>query len=194
MIGYLRGIILERTPGRVVIEVNGVGYEVLMPVSSFAQLPNGTAALVSLRIYTHVREDALQLFGFFTAPEKQLFEKLISVNGIGPKLGLAILSGVPADELAQAIRGGDLGRLTAIPGVGKKTAERLVMELRDKLPAGAEPAAAAAAGPDADVISALMNLGYARPAAEKTLTAALAQGVAKEFEPLFKACMRLLGA
>ncbi len=194
MIGYLRGIILERTPGRVVIEVNGVGYEVLMPVSSFAQLPNGTAELVSLRIYTHVREDALQLFGFFTAPEKQLFEKLISVNGIGPKLGLAILSGVPADELAQAIRGGDLGRLTAIPGVGKKTAERLVMELRDKLPAGAEPAAAAAAGPDADVISALMNLGYARPAAEKTLTAALAQGVAKEFEPLFKACMRLLGA
>ena len=194
MIGYLRGIILERTPGRVVIEVNGVGYEVLMPVSSFAQLPNGTAALVSLRIYTHVREDALQLFGFFTTPEKQLFEKLISVNGIGPKLGLAILSGVPAGELAQAIRGGDLGRLTAIPGVGKKTAERLVMELRDKLPAGAEPAAAAAAGPDADVISALMNLGYARPAAEKTLTAALAQGVAKEFEPLFKACMRLLGA
>ncbi len=194
MIGYLRGIILERTPGRVVIEVNGVGYEVLMPVSSFAQLPNGTAELVSLRIYTHVREDALQLFGFFTAPEKQLFEKLISVNGIGPKLGLAILSGVPADELAQAIRGGDLGRLTAIPGVGKKTAERLVMELRDKLPAGAEPAATAAAGPDADVISALMNLGYARPAAEKTLTAALAQGVAKEFEPLFKACMRLLGA
>ncbi len=194
MIGYLRGIILERTPGRVVIEVNGVGYEVLMPVSSFAQLPNGTAALVSLRIYTHVREDALQLFGFFTAPEKQLFEKLISVNGIGPKLGLAILSGVPAGELAQAICGGDLGRLTAIPGVGKKTAERLVMELRDKLPAGAEPAAAAAAGPDADVISALMNLGYARPAAEKTLTAALAQGVAKEFEPLFKACMRLLGA
>lgn len=194
MIGYLRGIILERTPGRVVIEVNGVGYEVLMPVSSFAQLPNGTAELVSLRIYTHVREDALQLFGFFTAPEKQLFEKLISVNGIGPKLGLAILSGVPAGELAQAIRGGDLGRLTAIPGVGKKTAERLVMELRDKLPAGAEPAAAAAAGPDADVISALMNLGYARPAAEKTLTAALAQGVAKEFEPLFKACMRLLGA
>ncbi len=194
MIGYLRGIILERTPGRVVIEVNGVGYEVLMPVSSFAQLPNGTAELVSLRIYTHVREDALQLFGFFTAPEKQLFEKLISVNGIGPKLGLAILSGVPAGELAQAICGGDLGRLTAIPGVGKKTAERLVMELRDKLPAGAEPAAAAAAGPDADVISALMNLGYARPAAEKTLTAALAQGVAKEFEPLFKACMRLLGA
>ncbi len=194
MIGYLRGIIIERAPGRVVIEVNGVGYEVLMPVSSFAQLPAGTAELVSLRIYTHVREDALQLFGFFTAQEKQLFEKLISVNGIGPKLGLAILSGVPADELAQAIRSGDLGRLTAIPGVGKKTAERLVMELRDKLPAGTEPATAAAIGPDVDVISALMNLGYARPAAEKTLTAALAQGTAREFEPLFKACMRLLGA
>ncbi len=194
MIGYLRGIIIERAPGRVVIEVNGVGYEVLMPVSSFAQLPAGTAELVSLRIYTHAREDALQLFGFFTAQEKQLFEKLISVNGIGPKLGLAILSGVPADELAQAIRSGDLGRLTAIPGVGKKTSERLVMELRDKLPAGTEPAAAAAIGPDADVISALMNLGYARPAAEKTLTAALAQGTAREFEPLFKACMRLLGA
>jgi Holliday junction DNA helicase RuvA len=194
VIAFLRGIVVERAPGRVVVEVNGVGYEVLMPVASFSQLPSRPADLVSLRIHTHVREDALQLYGFFAAAEKLLFEKLIGVNGIGPKLGLAILSGLPAAELAQAIRSGDLARLTAIPGVGKKTAERLVMELRDKLPAGPEPATPAAAGPGDDVVSALVNLGYARAAAEKTLAAARAAGVEMGFEPLFKACMRLLGA
>ncbi len=194
MIAFLRGLLLERAPGRIVLEINGIGYEVFVPISTYTRLPANENALAELLIHTHVREDALQLYGFATGLEKALFEKLISVSGIGPRLALSILSGLPAEELSAAIRASDHARLTAIPGVGKKTAERVVLELKDKLPSGGETPAAPLASAAADVLSALVNLGYARNQAEKTIARALAGGTAKDFEPLFKACMHLLGA
>ncbi|MHB8734618.1 MAG: Holliday junction branch migration protein RuvA [Terriglobales bacterium] len=191
MIAFLQGELLERTPARVVVVVGGVGYELLIPVSTFSQLP-AEGGQVALQVHTHVREDALQLFGFATGREKLLFEKLISVNGVGPKVALAILSGLAADDLAAAIRGNDLARLTSIPGVGKKTAERLVLELRDKLPAPAPTSAPATvpAGASEDVLSALLNLGYPRPLAEKGIARALAAGTPNQFDALFKECMK----
>src|SRR5689334_14661799 len=169
MIAHLRGRLIAKHPNQAVVEAGGVGYDVTISVPTFSDLP-GAGAEVALHIHTHVREDAIALFGFLRAEEKQIFERLISVSGIGPKLAITILSGMPAAEMVSAIRGNDIARLTRIPGIGKKTAERMVLELRDKLPKEAfgEVAVFAATSPvEEDVLSALMNLGYQGPAAER---------------------------
>jgi Holliday junction DNA helicase RuvA len=173
MIARIRGRLLEKKPNQVILDVQGVGYEVNIPVSTFYQLPDPPAE-TDLAIHTHVREDALALYGFRTAQEKMVFEKLISVSGIGPKLAVTILSGLEVTELVPAIRQNDVLKLTHIPGVGRKTAERMVVELRDKL--GAFEAGQAPGPPvpglsavEEDVLSALVNLGYARSMAEKAL-------------------------
>jgi Holliday junction DNA helicase RuvA len=178
LISHLRGSILEKHPNRIVIDVNGVGYDVFVPLSTFYGLGDPGAA-IALRIHTHVREDAFLLYGFATLLEQELFERLIGVSGIGAKVALAVLSGIEPQELIRAIERGDLARLTAIPGVGKKTSERIVLELKDRLPRAAVTSAAdAAAAPAApalrdDVVSALVNLGYHRPLAEKAAEAAI---------------------
>jgi Holliday junction DNA helicase RuvA len=179
VIAHLRGSILEKHPNRIVIDVNGVGYDVFVPLSTFYGLGEPGAA-IALRIHTHVREDALLLYGFATLLEQELFERLIGVSGIGAKVALSVLSGIEPQELIRAIERGDLARLTAIPGVGKKTSERIVLELKDRLPRAQVAAAigGAAAAPEApilrdDVVSALVNLGYHRPLAEKAAEAAI---------------------
>jgi Holliday junction DNA helicase RuvA len=196
MIAQLRGILLEKHPNQVIVEAGGVGYDVTIPVSTFSALPD-TGAEVRLRIHTHVREDALALYGFLSKEEKTLFEKLISVSGIGPKLGVTVLSGLATADLTAAIRNGQIEHLVRIPGVGKKTAERIVLELRDKV--DALPAAAATAAPaaalslvDQDVLSALLNLGCNRPVAEAAVRKAKAAGAAEEFEPLFRRSLELV--
>ncbi len=196
MIASLRGVLVEKHPNQAVVETGGVGYDVTIPVSTFSHLPDAGAE-VRLRIHTHVREDALSLYGFLTQDEKGLFEKLISVSGIGPKLAVTILSGLAATDLIHAIRRGEVDRLVRIPGIGKKTAERLVLELRDKLPAvtGEEPPAPAAAAlspVDQDVLSALLNLGCARPQAEAAVRKAKAAGAPADFEPLFRRALELV--
>jgi Holliday junction DNA helicase RuvA len=174
MIAFLRGRVLEKHPTRVIVETGGVGYEVHVPLSSYSAVGEpGTD--VALRIHTHVREDALQLFGFATPLELALFDRLVAVSGIGPKLALAVLSGIAPADLVGAIGGGDIARLVSIPGIGRKTAERIVLELRDKVSAlegitGGAPGD----GTRTDLVSALVNLGYHRPAAEKAVDAALA--------------------
>jgi len=176
------------------VETHGVGYDVAISVPTFTEMP-AAGAEVALHIHTHVREDALSLYGFLRLAEKQLFEKLLTVSGIGPKLAITILSGMPADEMVGAIRGGDLARLTRIPGIGKKTAERMVLELRDKLPApaGASEMSAALASPvEEDVISALVNLGYQRAAADKALLAARSGKSAQSFDLLFREALGAL--
>jgi holliday junction DNA helicase RuvA len=202
MIASLRGVLLEKHPNQAIVETGGVGYDVTIPVSTFSHLPESGAA-VTLRIHTHVREDAIALFGFATQDEKAIFEKLIGVSGIGPKLAVTILSGLAAPDLIHAIRRGEVERLVRIPGIGKKTAERMVLELRDKLPAitgeevtGTAPAADALSPVDQDVLSALMNLGCARPHAEaavrKAKAAAATAGALADFEPLFRKALELV--
>jgi Holliday junction DNA helicase RuvA len=193
MIAHLRGILLAKHPNQAIVETQGVGYDVTISVPTFSELP-AEGSTVALHIHTHVREDALNLYGFLQRAEKQLFEKLLTVSGIGPKLAITILSGMPADEMVNAIRGGDVARLTRIPGIGKKTAERMVLELRDKLPAtaGAEVASVTAASPvEEDVISALVNLGYQRAAAEKALNAVRGKA-SGGFESLFREALGAL--
>jgi Holliday junction DNA helicase RuvA len=171
MIAHLRGKLLTKHPNQVVVETCGVGYEVNISVPTFSELP-ASGSEVALHIHTHVREDVIALYGFFRPAEKQLFERLMTVSGIGAKLAITILSGMAADEMADAIRGNDVARLTRIPGIGKKTAERMVLELRDKLPAAAgtsTPEAAPLSTTEEDVLSALVNLGYQRAPAEKAL-------------------------
>jgi Holliday junction DNA helicase RuvA len=189
MIAHLRGTLLAKHPNQAIVETHGVGYDVVITVPTFSELA-ATGTEVALHIHTHVREDALSLYGFLRLAEKHLFEKLLTVSGIGPKLAITILSGMPVDEMVGAIRSGDVARLTRIPGIGKKTAERMVLELRDKLPAttGTTEVSLAAASPvEEDVLSALVNLGYQRAAAEKALQGA-ARGVtgAQSFEILFR--------
>jgi Holliday junction DNA helicase RuvA len=198
MIAYLRGTLLEKHPNQVIVDVQGVGYDVIIPVSTFSSLPDA-GGTVQLRIHTHVREDALQLFGFSSAQEKTVFERLISVSGIGPKLGITILSGLAVGDLITAIRAGQLDTLVRIPGVGKKTAERMVLELRDKLEGVGGIAQAATASTaeslsdtDQDVLSALMNLGCSRPSAETAIRKAKAGGAPAEFEPLFRKALELV--
>jgi len=198
MIALLRGTLLEKHPNQVIVETHGVGYDVLIPVSTYSALPE-TGETVTLRVHTHVREDALALFGFATPEEKKLFEKLIQVSGIGPKLAVTVLSGLPAPDLIEAIRGGLVEQLVRIPGVGKKTAERMVLELRDKLDllGAARAASAPAAGQavsavEQDVLSALVNLGCNRAAAEAAVKKAKAAGTAVEFEPLFRRSMEFI--
>ena len=193
MIAHLRGRILEKNPARVVLEAAGVGYEVAISVPSFSRLP-AEGAEVSLYIHTHVREDTLALYGFVRRDEKQLFERLIGVSGIGPKLAMTVLSGIAPDALVSALRGNDLAALTRVPGVGKKTAERMVLELRDKLDGLATaPAAVPVSQMEDDVISALVNLGYQRSPAEQAAKRAAAKaGEAASFEQLFRQTMALL--
>jgi Holliday junction DNA helicase RuvA len=176
MIAFLRGRVLEKHPNRVIVDVGGVGYDVAVPLSTFYTAGEPGAA-IELRVHTHVRDDQLALFGFASALELLMFERLIAVSGIGPRLALSVLSGIEPADLAQAIQRGDLGRLTRIPGVGRKTAERIVVELRDRLPqaiaaTSAAPAARGAALRD-DLVSALANLGYHRQAIDRTLDSVL---------------------
>jgi Holliday junction DNA helicase RuvA len=196
MIGHLRGTVLEKHPNQVILEAAGVGYDVQIPISTYTALPDAGAS-VSLRIHTHVREDALLLFGFATSEEKAVFERLISISGIGPKLAITVLSGLPTADLVTSIRNSDVQRLVRIPGVGKKTAERMVLELKDKLTAvdaTGKGARAADAGPsfsalEHDVLSALQNLGCSRPAAEEALRKVKDRGAPTEFEPFFRAAL-----
>ena len=197
MIAHLRGRIFAKQPNRIIIDVNGVGYDVAVPLSTFYGLgePGGE---IALRIHTHVREDALLLYGFATLLELDLFERLIGISGIGPKVALSVLSGIEPRELVRAVERGDVARLTAIPGVGKKTSERIVLELKDRLPRS--QLAAEAAGGDAseppvlrdDVLSALLNLGYHRPLAEKAVDAALRATPDGSFERTLKQALREL--
>ena len=197
MIATLTGRLAEKHPSRIVIDVNGVGYDVRVPLSTFYELGD-PGAEVALRIHTHVREDALALFGFASALELQLFEHLIGVSGIGPRLALTALSGIEPPELVRAVRQGDVARLTGIPGVGKKTAERMVVELRDRLPAASDDDASATTGsapPDdlrGDVLSALLNLGYHRPLAEKAIDGALKASDDRALEHVLRRALREL--
>ena len=188
MIAHLRGRLLAKHPNQAVVETGGVGYDVTISIPTFSDLP-GLGSEVALHIHTHVREDQIALYGFLRPAEKQLFEKLITVSGIGPKLAITILSGMPADEMVGAIRGNDIARLTRIPGIGKKTAERMVLELRDKLPpaVGAEaPAVPVMSATEEDVLSALVNLGYQRAAAERALATVAKNGKDGSFETMFR--------
>jgi holliday junction DNA helicase RuvA len=188
MIAHLRGKLLAKHPNQAIVETAGVGYDVTISVPTFSDLP-AIGSEVALYIHTHVREDALALYGFLRPSEKLLFEKLLTVSGIGPKLAITILSGMAADEMVGAIRGNDVARLTRIPGIGKKTAERMVLELRDKLPEVgpvAVPTIAAISDVEEDVLSALMNLGYQRAAAEKALALTTKNGKSGPFDALFR--------
>jgi holliday junction DNA helicase RuvA len=197
MIAFLRGRLLEKHPNQIIVETGGVGYDVLIPISTFSALPDAGSE-VKLRIHTHVREDALALFGFLTSDEKTIFEKLISVSGIGPSLAIKVLSGMATSDLIPAIRSGQVDQLVRIPGVGKKTAERIVLELREKLegvgaaPGIAEKPAPALSAIDQDVLSALLNLGCNRAAAETAVRNAKAAGAPAEFEPLFRRALALV--
>jgi Holliday junction DNA helicase RuvA len=194
VIARIAGTLLEKHPSRVIVDVGGVGYDVQIPLSTFYNLGDPGAG-VSLRVHTHVREDALALFGFASVLELQLFEKLIGVSGVGPKLALAVLSGIEPPDLVRAVRSQDVARLTKIPGIGRKTAERIGLELRDKLPAAmADETPPSEGGADAlrdDLISALLNLGYQQAAADKAVGAALEAG-GKAFEPALKDALKRL--
>ena len=197
MIGLLRGRIADKQPNTLIVDVQGVGYEVHVPLSTFYDAGD-TGADITLRIYTHVREDALLLYGFLTELERQLFEKLIGISGIGPKLAIAVLSGMEPRELMTSVQRGDVARLTGIPGVGKKTSERIVLELRDRLaqlPGAVAADAAPIDGGDrvrSDLLSALQNLGYHRPQAEKAIDATLQTMSNPTFEHALKAALREL--
>jgi Holliday junction DNA helicase RuvA len=191
MIAHLRGKLISKHPNQAIVEAGGVGYEVNISIPTFSGLP-ALGSDVSVFVHTHVREDALALYGFLRAEDKQLFEKLISVSGIGPKLAITILSGMPADAMVSAIKGNNLAALTRIPGIGKKTAERMVLELRDKLDAFGAAAVAPPVSPvEEDVISAMVNLGYQRGAVEKAL-AQLGKTSEDSFDALFRKALAAL--
>jgi Holliday junction DNA helicase RuvA len=196
MIAALRGALADKQPGRILVDVGGVGYDVQIPLSTYYAVGD-RGAQVALRIHTHVREDTLALFGFATRLELDLFERLIGISGVGPRLALAVLSGIEPPALVQAIRTADVVRLTGIPGVGRKTAERIALELNDKLPAAtlADEPESAAGDPGGnmrgDVISALLNLGYHRPPAERAVSAALKR-TPGDFEATLRQALREL--
>jgi len=195
VIAQVHGRLLRKAPQEAIVDVGGVGYRVTIPLSTFYRIGE-PGEEVTLLTHTHVREDALALFGFLTAAEQALFERLIEVSGVGPKLAVSILSGIEAPDLVAALRASDLVRLTRIPGVGRKTAERLVLELKDKvqsLAATEEPAPAAAAAGSAseDLVSALLHLGYSRPEAERGVDRALKEGEGR-FEDLLRRTLRIL--
>ena len=188
MIACLRGTLLEKQTGSVIVDVGGVGYLVAIPVSTYTAI-GAPGDAVTLHVHTHVREDVLALFGFHTLREKELFQKFIAVTGIGPRLAVTILSGLPPDALIRAIRSENAKQFACIPGVGRKTSERIILELKDKLGDFEDPGATAQAPAtllENDVVSALVNLGCTRDAAEKGVRKALEAGVAAEFEPLFR--------
>jgi Holliday junction DNA helicase RuvA len=198
MIAFLRGRVVEKQPNKVIVDIQGVGYEVFVPLSTYYEIGEEQTD-VALRIYTHVREDALQLYGFLTDLERHLFERLIGISGIGPKLAIAVLSGMEPRDLVTAVQGGNVARLTGIPGVGKKTAERIVLELKDRLAqiaapaiAGEPPAATGAERLRGDLLSALQNLGYHRPQAEKAVDSILNTLSEPTFERALKSALREL--
>ena len=195
MIAHLRGKLIYKQPGQAIVEAGGVGYDVTISVPTFTALPS-VGAEASLHIYTKVSEDQIALFGFLEREEKRLFEKLLTISGIGPKLAITVLSGISSDRLVAAIRGGDHATLTKIPGIGKKTAERVVLELKDKLDDMAIPESSSHAAPHRglagdDALSALTNLGYARPQAQRAIDITLERdpALANDFEALFRAAM-----
>ena len=195
MIAFLRGRVLEKHPNRIVIDVNGVGYELYVPLSTYYDVGD-EGSEIALRVHTHVREDALQLYGFLTPLEQQLFERLIAISGIGPKLAVAVLSGIDSHEFVASIQRADVARLTRIPGIGKKTAERIVLELKDRI---ADVAASSSAGEQPqtdrlrdDLVSALENLGYHRPLAEKAVDVVRARSGSAPFEDALKGALREL--
>ena len=192
MIGYLQGSLIRTTPDRLLLDVGGVGYEVHIPLSTFYEIERRGGERVALFIHTHMREDGIALFGFWTEREKLLFEKLIGVGGIGPRLARVILSGMAPEDLLTALAHGDLGRLATIPGVGKKTAERMVLELKDKmrgLAAELPEQAAAAAPADQDVVSALVNLGYKATQAERAVAEVRSERPDAAFHELLRASL-----
>jgi len=199
MISHLRGALLEKHPSQVIVDVNGVGYELTIPVSAYSSLPE-PGEPVQFHVHTHVREDALTLFGFRAVSDKALFEKLITVSGIGPKLAITALSGLTATDLVAAIRSGAVEQLVRIPGVGKKTAERMVLELRDKLDLLGVPPRAGSVAPtlsafsatEEDVISALMNFGANRQAAEGAVTKGRSTTESNDFDALFRRALKLV--
>lgn len=194
MIAHLRGTLLSKRPGQAIVEAGGVGYDVALSIPSFTALP-AEGGLVALHIYTVVREDALALFGFLNLEEKRLFERLITVSGVGPKLAITILGGLSPERTITAIRSQDHATLTRIPGVGKKLAERLVVELKDKLEDMAAAPVATSAGPAADdVLSALVNLGYQRPAAQRAIEKAVSKNAAagQDFDELFRLALQMI--
>jgi len=195
MIALLRGRVLDKQPNRIILDVSGVGYDVQIPLSTFYEVgEEGTE--VSLRIYTHVREDALQLYGFISDVERQVFERLIGISGIGPKLAIAVLSGMDSRELIVAVQRADVARLTGIPGIGKKTAERIVLELKDRLTQLAAPAVVGPAAPSTgdrlriDLLSALQNLGYHRQQVERVITSVTSAGDAAAANVTFEQALR----
>jgi Holliday junction DNA helicase RuvA len=193
VIAQLRGRLLRKEPQEAVVDVSGVGYRVTIPLSTFYRIGE-PGAEVTLLTHTHVREDALALFGFLTAVEQALFERLIAVSGVGPKLAVSILSGIEAPDLVAALRSSDLARLTRIPGVGKKTAERLVLELKDKMqdiPSSAAAPARPSAAAD-DIVSALVHLGYSRPEAERAVERTLREHGEGRFEDLLRAALQVV--
>ncbi|HXG57252.1 MAG TPA: Holliday junction branch migration protein RuvA [Vicinamibacterales bacterium] len=197
MIARLEGALVEKTPGRIIVDVHGVGYDLQVPLSTFYVVGEPGARVV-LRVHTHVREDVIGLYGFATTLEQELFERLIAISGIGPKLALAVLSGIEPPDLVRAIRGQDVARLTAIPGVGKKTAERIGLELKDRLPSSLQAAADSAkpATPGdqlrSDLLSALLNLGYQRVAAEKAIDKEMHAAPDAVFDQALRAVLRSL--
>jgi Holliday junction DNA helicase RuvA len=197
MIAFLRGRVLDKHPNRIVVDVNGVGYELHVPLSTYYNVGDAGTE-IALRVHTHVREDVLQLFGFLTPLEQLLFERLIGISGIGPKLAIAVLSGIESRELVVSVQRADIARLTRIPGIGKKTAERIVLELKDRLrdvapaDAGAEQQRPSADRLRDDLVSALENLGYHRPLAEKAADAARARDGGAMFEDALKSALREL--
>ena len=198
MIAFLRGQVLDKQPNLIIVDVQGVGYEVHVPLSTYYDVGDAGAD-VALRIYTHVREEAFHLYGFLTTIEQQLFERLIAISGIGPKLAVAVLSGIEPRDLIGAVQRGDIARLTGIPGVGRKTAERMILELKDRLAqldvtAGAGEPVPSAPGERLrdDVLSALQNLGYHRPLAEKAVDSMLSSTSEPSFEQALKATLREL--
>jgi Holliday junction DNA helicase RuvA len=198
MIAFLRGRVLDKQPNRIIVDVHGVGYELHVPLSTYYDI-GGEGSEVSLRVHTHVREDALQLYGFLTPLEQQVFERLIGISGIGPRLAIAVLSGIETRELVSAVQRGDVVRLTGVPGIGKKTAERIILELKDRLahfavPAGVAVGAIAATGDRLhdDLVSALQNLGYHRPTAEKAVASTLSSSTEPTFEHALRSALREL--
>jgi holliday junction DNA helicase RuvA len=193
VIGHLQGTVLRASPERVLVDVQGVGYEVHIPLSTYYEIERaGPGGAIGLFIHTHLREDGIALFGFWSEREKLLFEKLIAVSGIGPRLARVVLSGMAADDLLAALAGGDLGRLTTIPGIGRKTAERMVLELRDKVRELAAELPGKEAGADGDVVSALINLGYKPSQAERAVADARRDRPAAAFQELLRASLNRL--
>jgi Holliday junction DNA helicase RuvA len=192
MIAHLRGRLIAKHPNQAIVEAAGVGYDVTITVPTFSEL-GSLGSDIAMHIHTHVREDAIALFGFLHPEEKQLFEKLLSVSGIGPKLAITILSGMAAGDMVGAIKSNDVAKLTKIPGIGRKTAERMVLELRDKLKDfGLQPAAPPTSPIEEDVLSALTNLGYQRPLAEKAVATVARSGTKQEFDVMFRDALALL--